>query len=137
MNFKSNHPARAVMHSVAFAAFLTAGAALAATPALAAWDSIAVDDDTDTKAGQAGYGVGQGPTKSEAEHQAMKACKGEGNSGCQIEISYKDTCGAYASSKKYSGHATGASKHEAAEAAVSACGDSSCKLVVSDCVGQD
>jgi hypothetical protein len=137
MNFKSNRPARAIMHTVAFAAFLTAGTAFAVTPALAGWDSIAVDDDVNTSGGDAGYGVGQGASKPEAETQAMKACKDEGNSGCKVEISYQNTCGAYASSQKHSGHATGANKGVASKAAQSACGEASCKVVVADCVGQD
>ncbi len=137
MNFNSIRPKRAVMHSIAFAAFLVSGVAFAATPALAGWDSIAVDDDVNTSGGDAGYGVGDGATKAAAEAEALKNCKSEGNSACKIEISYQNTCGAYASSQKHSGHGTGANKAAASKAATSACGEGSCKVVVADCVGQD
>jgi hypothetical protein len=138
MSTASNRPGRTMFYSVVLAAFMAGGAALVATPVLAAtWDAIAVDDDTSTAGGDAGYGVGQGGSKAEAESQAMKACKGEGNSGCAVEVSYNSGCGAYASSKKYSGHGTGGSKAVASAAAMKSCGDSSCKIVVADCVGQD
>jgi hypothetical protein len=137
MNFLSGRSMRTAGRSAAFCLFLAAGSAFAVTPALAGWDSIAVDDDTGTKGGDAGYGVGSGDSKAAAESEAMKTCKGEGNSGCSVEVSYKDMCGAYVSSKKYSGHGTGASKAAATKAAMSACGDAACKLVVADCVGQD
>lgn len=128
---------RAVSRSAAFCVFLVAGSAFAVTPALATWDSIAVDDDTGTRAGGAGYGVGEGDSKAAAEGAAMKECKKTGNSGCTIEVSYKDMCGAYASSKKYSGHGTGHTKAQATKSAIETCGDGACKLVVADCVGQD
>jgi hypothetical protein len=137
MNLNSIRPKRAMLHSVAFAAFMVAGTAFAVTPALAAWDSIAVDDDVNTKGGDAGYGVGNGDTKAAAEAEAIKNRKSEGNSGCKIEISYQNTCGAYASSQKHAGHATGANKAAASKAAMTACGEGSCKVVVADCVGQD
>ncbi|HEX3674292.1 MAG TPA: DUF4189 domain-containing protein, partial [Rhizomicrobium sp.] len=110
MKFVSGRSMRAVGRSAAFCMFLAAGSALAATPALAGWDSIAVDDDTATKGGDAGYGVGTADSKAAAESEAMKTCKSEGNKGCAVEVSYKDMCGAYVSSKKYSGHGTGATK---------------------------
>lgn len=110
------------------------GGALAATPAFAKWDSIAVDDDVGTRGGDAGYGVGEGPTRGEAEAMAKQQCRSEGNKNCAVEISYQNMCGAYASSKKYSGHGTGMSKAAAARAAREACGDEHCKVVVTDCV---
>lgn len=129
-------PARTMLHSVMFAAFVSAGIAFAATPVLAAtWDSIAVDDDTSTAAGNAGYGVGTGGSKAAAEADAMKNCKSEGNKGCQVEISFQSGCGAYASSKQHSGDGTGATKAAASAAAKSNCGDGSCKVVVADCIG--
>lgn len=133
MTFSWNHRS-AVVRSTAFAFLLAAGGLIVATPALAAWDSIAVDDDTSTRGGDAGYGVGTGDTKSDAESEALKQCKKEGNKSCSIEISYKDTCGAYASSKKYAGHGTGKSEAAAKKAALGSCGDDACKIVVSDCV---
>jgi Domain of unknown function (DUF4189) len=131
----SSRPQRTVTRSFAFAGALMASLVLAATPALAAWDSIAVDDDMQTHGGDAGYGVGTGDTRAAAEAEALAACKGEGNRGCKIEISYKDMCGAYASTLKYAGHGTGTTKRAASSAAVSACGTDVCKVVVADCVG--
>jgi len=103
------------------------------------WDAIAVDDDDSTKGGKAGYGVGQGPTKAAAEAAAMSECRNAGNSSCSVEMSYQGygTCGAYASSKKYYGHGLGASASQAAQAALNDCNDNSCKVVVTDCVGQN
>ena len=128
-------PRRAALQSVVFAGLLVAGLGTLVTPALAGWDAIAVDDDTSTKGGDAGYGVGSGNTKAAAEADAMKNCKSEGNTGCAVEVSYKDMCGAYASSKKYSGHGTGMTKEAASKAALSSCGDAHCKIVATDCDG--
>lgn len=130
-------PARGRLSGLVLAAMILGTGALAATPALAAWDAIAVDDDTKTAGGDAGYGVGTGDSKKEAESMAMSKCKEEGNKGCAVEVSYKDMCGAYASSKKYAGHGTGKTKAEAAKAAKDTCGDAACKVVVTDCVGED
>ena len=125
---------RGVLSSVVFAGFLIAGSALAASPALAAWDSIAVDDDTSTAAGNAGYGVGTGNSKGAAEAEAVKACKSEGNSNCKVAVSYQ-TCGAYASSTHKGGIGTGASKAAASNAALKGCGEGACKIVIAECVG--
>jgi hypothetical protein len=125
----------AVLQSLAFAGLLVTSAAFAATPALAAWDSIAVDDDTSTHAGDAGYGVGTADSKGGAEAEAMKTCKSEGNTNCKIAISYQ-TCGAYASSTHHAGIGTGRSKDAASAAAMNGCGNGGCKVVVSDCVGE-
>ena len=136
MIFDRSRTIGAVARSLSLTGLLFAGAALGATPAFAGWDSIAVDDDTATNAGDAGYGIGNGDTKAAAESEAMKTCKGEGNSNCKVEISYKDMCGAYASSKNHSGNGTGATKAIASKAAMSSCGEGSCKIVVTDCVGE-
>jgi hypothetical protein len=136
MKLFSKRPLGAALQSVMFAGLLVTGMAVA-TPVLAAgWDSIAVDDDTGTHGGDAGYGVGQGNGRGSAEFQAMKACKDEGNSNCKIAVSYQ-TCGAYASSTHHAGIGTGASKDAAANAALNGCGRGACKVVVSDCVGEE
>jgi hypothetical protein len=122
------------MQSLVFAGLLVSGAAFAATPALAAWDSIAVDDDTNTHGGDAGYGVGTGDSKGGAESEAVKACRKEGNGNCKIAVSYQ-TCGAYASSTHHAGIGTGMSKDTASAAAINGCGKGTCKVVVADCVG--
>jgi hypothetical protein len=103
------------------------------------WDSIAVDDSEGTKGGKGGYGVGQGDTKAAAESAALSECRSAGNGSCSVEMSYQGLgmCGAYASSKKYYGHGTGPSQSAAAQAALNDCNDSSCKVLVTDCVGQN
>jgi hypothetical protein len=136
MKLVSKRPLGAALQSAVFAGLLMAGMAVA-TPVLAAgWDSIAVDDDTGTKGGDAGYGVGQGNNKGAAESEAVKACKDEGNSDCKVAVSYQ-TCGAYASSTHHAGIGTGASKDAASGAAMRGCGGGACKVVVSDCVGEN
>jgi hypothetical protein len=115
---------------------LTGVTALAATPVLAAtWDSIAVNDDMSTHGGDAGYGVGSGDSRADAEQEAMKQCRKANGGGCQVQVSYHHGCGAYASSRKYAGHGLGDTKEEARRAALSNCGDGACKVVVADCIG--
>jgi len=133
MKFLSRRPRRAALQSIVLAGLLVSGA-VAATPAFAGWDSIAVDDDTNTRGGDAGYGVGQGDSKGAAEADAMANCRKEGNTGCKTVVSYKDMCGAYASSKEHAGYGTGPSKGAATKGAMSTCGTANCKLVVADCV---
>jgi hypothetical protein len=98
-------------------------------------DAIAVDDDRGTKGGDAGYGVGEGDSDGEAKHEALKQCKEAGNDDCKIAVTY-DTCGAYASSRKYSGTGTGETEAAAKQRALESCGRDSCKIVTSDCVGK-
>lgn len=94
--------------------------------------AIAVDDDQGTKSAEVGYGVGEGATRAEAEADALATCKKSGNSGCEVVVHYSH-CGAYASSKKYSGIGWGDSEAIAKSKALDKCGDSSCRIVVSDC----
>lgn len=136
MSILSNRP-RSRLATAAFAALLASSVAMAATPALAKWDSIAVDDSPGVAAGDAGYGVGTGDTRAEAQHQAKLSCKSEGNDGCTIEVTYEDVCGAYASSRKFAGHGIGQTKVDARKAALDACGDDACKVLVVDCVERD
>jgi hypothetical protein len=128
-------PQRSFARAVVVVGFLfTSGVTLAATSAQAStWDAIAVDDDTTTKGGDAGFGVGTGGSRAEAEGEALKTCRESGNHGCQVEVSYRDMCGAYASSRKYAGHGVGPTKEAAKRAALDSCGDDACKIVVSDC----
>ncbi len=100
------------------------------------YDSIAVDDDTGTSGGQAGYGVGEGDSAEEAKHEAMKQCRSSGNHSCEVAVTYQ-RCGAYASSKKNSGTGTGSSEAAARSEALHECGVSACRVVVSDCVGKE
>jgi hypothetical protein len=98
-------------------------------------DAIAVDDDQDTKGGNAGFGTGEGDTAKEAQKMALENCRKSGNKGCEVALTYKQ-CGAYASSKKHAGTGTGSSESAAKKAAMEDCGNDACKIVVSDCVGK-
>ena len=98
-------------------------------------DAIAVDDDENTRGGDAGWGTGEGDTDKEAQAMALKNCREHGSKGCEVALTYKQ-CGAYASSRKHSGTGTGASESVAKKAALDECGNNSCKIVVSDCVGK-
>jgi hypothetical protein len=102
-----------------------AGAAFAA-------GAIAVDDEAGTKAGDVGYGVGYGDSREEAAKQALSECRKAGNSKCEVVVRY-DTCGAYAVSANYSGSGWGSSEDAAKAKALEACGNASCRVVVSDC----
>jgi hypothetical protein len=115
---------------------LSAGLLLiSSTHAFAAMDSIAVDDEAGRKAGDVGFGVGEGPDAEAAKKEALKNCKSFGNTACEVAVTY-DKCGAYAASKEHSGTGTGASEEEAKKTALSQCGEDKCKVVVSDCVGK-
>ena len=96
--------------------------------------AIAVDDEPGGKPSEAGYGIGFGDDKDSAMKSAMKKCKEAGNDNCSVKVWFEG-CGAYASSKKYYGHGLGASASQAAQAALNDCNDNSCKVVVTDCVG--
>jgi hypothetical protein len=92
--------------------------------------AIAVDDAIgDTP----GYGIVTGEdTQSEAAKAALKKCKKVGNSDCRVVVKF-EICGAYAASKKYFGVGTGSTKAEARANALEECGNSACKVIVSDC----
>ncbi len=136
MNSASNSN-RGKFVAALFAGLMLAGIATA-SPALAGkWDAIAVDDSIGTKGGDAGYGVGTADTKAEAEAAARHKCHSEGNSDCTVVLSYRGQCGAYASSAKHAGRGTGATERAARQAAMAECGADTCKVLVSDCVGED
>lgn len=95
--------------------------------------AIAVDDEEGDSAKDVGYNVVGGfGSEGEAKAAALKECRASGNKNCKIGVWYTK-CGAYASSKKYSGYGTGASKQIASSKALEDCGDSSCKIVIADC----
>jgi hypothetical protein len=100
----------------------------------ASYDAIAIDDDTHTSGGDAGYGVGEGDTQREAQREAMKSCR-EHNNSCQVVAVYEQ-CGAYASSRQHAGTGMGRTERDAQMAALDSCGSGGCKVVVSDCVGK-
>ena len=111
------------------AIFLAAALAFNVSSAFAI-GAIAVDDqegDTDP-----GFGVATGhDTEAAAKAAAMKFCKEAGNK-CEI-VGWFKTCGAYASSNKYSGYGFGATKAAAIAKAKDVCGNASCKIVVAEC----
>ena len=113
--------------------FLLAAAALAfALPFQAsAAGAIAVDDQVGDK--DPGYGFVTGAdSREEAGKAAMKECRKSGNTSCQIVARF-DQCGAYASSKKYSGAGWGKTQKAAEKMALEKCGHERCKVHVSDC----
>jgi hypothetical protein len=117
---------------IASAAFLL----VCSTQAMATMDSIAVDDEPGLKAGDVGYGVGEGDDAGTAKKEALKQCKKSGNDKCEVAVTYAK-CGAYAASKQHSGTGTADSEDAAKQAAVEDCGTDGCKVVVSDCVGKN
>lgn len=117
------------MRKMIAAAVMAAGLALSG----AAWaaGAIAVDDADATKASEVGYGIGTGATREEAGIDAVRECKKAGNSSCKVAVRY-DTCGAYATSKDYTGVGWGSTEGEAKSNALEACG-AGCRIAVSDC----
>ena len=107
---------------------ITSGEALAAR-----YDAIAIDDDIGGASGNGAYAVGQGPTKHEASRIAMSNCSLGGKLACAVKLTY-DRCGAYASSHQTAGTGTGISLQAATSAALASCRDTSCHLVIADCV---
>ena len=75
---------------------------------------------------------GGGNSKGEAERNAMKFCRDASKNKCEVVVTYQQ-CGAYASSRKYSGSASGASEQAVKAQAIRECGDRACKIVVADC----
>lgn len=107
--------------------------ALAAPLSAFAVGAIAVDDEEGDKAADVGYYVATGEaSEGAAKAAAMKGCKGLGLKNCRIGVWFTK-CGAYATSKEYTGYGTGKTKQAAQTAALEGCGDKSCKVVVSEC----
>ncbi len=102
----------------------TSGSAFAA-------GAIAVDDEQGDD--EPGYGIVVGEdTREDAGREALKACRKSGNTDCKVVVRF-DKCGAYAASKKYYGIGYGSSLNKAKSMALDACGNSNCKVLVSDC----
>ncbi len=115
-----------VKHLLAAAAF-----ALAIPFQACAAGAIAVDDQVGDA--EPGYGFITGAdTREEAGKAAMKECRKSGNKNCQIVARF-DTCGAYASSKKYSGAGWGKTQKAAEKMALEKCGSERCKVQVAEC----
>lgn len=92
--------------------------------------AIAVDDEVGSAAG---YGTATGhDSEAAAKAAALTECRSAGNKSCEVVLTFK-TCGAYAGSKSYYGVGTGSSEGAAEAAAIKECGNSACKVIVSDC----
>jgi hypothetical protein len=92
--------------------------------------AIAVNDQQGVSASEAGYGVGWGSTKKEAQRNAVKTCTDAGNDTCEVAVWF-ETCGAYAGDRVNYGIGYGDTKREAEKMALKDCAN--CKLIVSDC----
>jgi hypothetical protein len=113
---------------------LTAAAlTIAVASAAYGWGAIAVDDGEGVDQSEVGYGLVTGSaTKDAASIDALKACKDEGNEGCVLVLTFPK-CGAYAASTGSFGTGTAVTLQAAEQSAVRACGEQSCKVVISDC----
>ncbi|HEV2039543.1 MAG TPA: DUF4189 domain-containing protein [Casimicrobiaceae bacterium] len=96
----------------------------------AGWGVIAVDDQVGEK--DPAYGVGGGDSKAEATKNAMKFCKEASGKNCDVAVAY-EKCGAYASSRKYSGTGTASTAQDAKKKALVECNNASCKVLIADC----
>lgn len=106
---------------------------LAAPLSAFAVGAIAVDDEEGDKAADVGYYVATGEdSEGAAKKAALKGCKGLGMKNCRIGVWFTK-CGAYATSKEYTGYGTGKTKQAASEAALDGCGNKSCKVVAAEC----
>ncbi|MDR3442056.1 MAG: DUF4189 domain-containing protein [Legionella sp.] len=94
------------------------------------WGALAVDEKS--KGEEVAYGIGGGYSKEEAEKNALKYCAESEGAECGVALTYKE-CGAFASTKDHQGVGIGATKKIAEDAAKSACHDSNCAIIVSDC----
>lgn len=92
--------------------------------------AIAVDDQAGDSDPAYGFATGE-DSKEAARKQALKYCKEHGDN-CKVVVWF-ETCGAYASSKKYYGYGYGATKAVATKKALEMCGQNSCQVVVAEC----
>ena len=93
--------------------------------------AIAVSDPVGEKDPGYGFVVGE-DSRDIAGRGALRECKNQGNDDCRVVVRF-DTCGAYASSKKYFGIGWGTSKKAAARMAMEQCARDSCKVIVAEC----
>ena len=92
--------------------------------------ALAVDDAAGE---EVGYGFFTGAnSEASAKSGALKECKKAGNDNCRV-LGWFKTCGAYAASKNYYGYGFGATKGAAETMARKECGNSACKIRVSEC----
>lgn len=95
-----------------------------------AFGAIAVDDQVGETDPAYGFATGE-DSKEAAQKRALKFCKENGDN-CKVVVWF-ETCGAYASSKKYYGYGYGATKAVATKKALEMCGRNSCQVVVAEC----
>jgi hypothetical protein len=115
---------KAIRMVLAIATFVATGSALAT-------GAIAVDD----RKGQTepGYGLSLGhKSKERAEQGALTECRNAGNRDCKVAVWF-ESCGAYASSKRYFGIGWGANLGSAKAMALQKCGRDSCEVRVARC----
>jgi hypothetical protein len=95
-----------------------------------AFGAIAVNDSKGTAASEAGYGLGWGGTRREAERDAVKQCLAAGNDDCQVAVWF-ERCGAYAGDRVNYGIGYGETLNKAESMALKDCPH--CQIIVSDC----
>lgn len=95
-----------------------------------AFGAIAVNDSQGTAASEAGYGIGWGGSRKEAERNAVRECKNVGNDDCEVAVWF-ERCGAYAGDRVNYGIGYGESQKAAERMALKDCPN--CQIIVSDC----
>ncbi|NHT77488.1 uncharacterized protein DUF4189 [Rhizobium sp. PP-F2F-G38] len=95
-----------------------------------AFGAIAVNDEQGMAADEAGYGMGWGSSRKEAERNAVQECKSAGNDDCKVAVWFEQ-CGAYAGDRVNYGIGYGSTQKAAETMATKDCPN--CKIVVSDC----
>ena len=95
-----------------------------------AFGAIAVNDEQGVSAEEAGYGVGWGSSRKEAERNAVQTCREAGNDACEVAVWFEQ-CGAYVGDRVNYGIGYGETKQAAEEMALEDCPN--CKIIVSGC----
>ncbi|KQS79117.1 hypothetical protein ASG25_11100 [Rhizobium sp. Leaf384] len=95
-----------------------------------AFGAIAVNDSQGTAASEAGYGMGWGSSRQEAERNAVRECKSAGNEDCTVAVWF-ERCGAYAGDRVNYGIGYGSTLKAAEKMATADCPN--CQIIVSDC----
>lgn len=95
-----------------------------------AFGAIAVNDEQGTAASEAGYGLGWGSSRQEAESNAVQECKSAGNDDCKVAVWF-ERCGAYAGDRVNYGIGYGSTVEAAEKMATKDCPN--CEVIVSDC----
>jgi hypothetical protein len=92
------------------------------------WGALAVDITDRELPG----GSGEAGTEREAINNAMKYCRQDGGKACKLVLTFRK-CGAYAHFRSDGATGMGETKRAAESAALAACKDNRCKIVVSEC----